>query len=439
MSFRARLLFTSLLVLGVGLGALVVAGNVLLDQQVKAEASSLLRERMDAQLAALSVKGQRVLIRQTPNDARLDKRSWVLERGRVIERPDPVSPGLDRLAVRLGRTGRVAELEDGDDVRLRAQPVRPAGRRVGAVVVALDVEPLETLQTEVLLGSLVIAGLVMFAGGLATRGALRGALHPVAQMTKSAADWSEHDLDHRFALGPARDELTALAATLDGLLERIAASRRHEQRFAAEVAHELRTPLAGLRGRAELALAAEGPAAAAERTEALHGAIAQADRLTGTIDDLMALARRQLDPSGGTTDLASVASEYAEPPVEVRIASDLPLVEGEPEVVRRALAPLLDNARRHARSRVVLEVSADEHRVRLEVRDDGPGINPVGADRLFEPGVRDPGTGSEGAGLGLPLARRLARSCGGDVTVETVHPGGGRFVLDLPAIRSPNT
>jgi len=63
----------------------------------------------------------------------------------------------------------------------------------------------------------------------------------------------------------------------------------------------------------------------------------------------------------------------------------------------------------------------------------------VGADRLFEPGVRDPGTGSEGAGLGLPLARRLARSCGGEVTVETVHPGGGRFVLDLPAIRTPNT
>src|SRR6185312_2617077 len=100
------------------------------------------------------------------------------------------------------------------------------------------------------------AGLVLLAGGLATRSALDGALRPVAEMTSRAEDWGAHDLDRRFDLGPPRDELTGLAATLDGLLARIAASRRHEQRFASEVAHELRTPLAVLRGRAELALAA---------------------------------------------------------------------------------------------------------------------------------------------------------------------------------------
>ena len=73
-------------------------------------------------------------------------------------------------------------------------------------------------------------------------------------MTSRAEDWGAHDLDRRFDLGPPRDELTGLAATLDGLLDRIAASRRHEQRFASEMAHELRTPIAGMRGRAELAL-----------------------------------------------------------------------------------------------------------------------------------------------------------------------------------------
>jgi len=79
-------------------------------------------------------------------------------------------------------------------------------------------------------------------------------IQPVAGMTAAAADWSERDLDRRFNLGPPRDELTALSATLDGLLARIAASVRHEQRFSAEMAHELRTPLAGLRGETELAL-----------------------------------------------------------------------------------------------------------------------------------------------------------------------------------------
>ena len=68
-------------------------------------------------------------------------------------------------------------------------------------------------------------------------------------MTESAASWSEHDLDRRFDLGEPYDELTRLAATLDGLLGRIAASLRHEQRFTAELSHELRTPLARVKRR----------------------------------------------------------------------------------------------------------------------------------------------------------------------------------------------
>ena len=73
-------------------------------------------------------------------------------------------------------------------------------------------------------------------------------------MTRQAAAWSEHDLDHRFALGEPHDELTELAATLDGLLDRLAASLRREQRFSAELSHELRTPLARVIAESELAL-----------------------------------------------------------------------------------------------------------------------------------------------------------------------------------------
>jgi signal transduction histidine kinase len=96
--------------------------------------------------------------------------------------------------------------------------------------------------------------------------------------------------------------------------------------------------------------------------------------------------------------------------------------------VRRALAPLLDNARRHAEADVRVEVSADERAVRVAVSDDGPGLEPGLRERVFEPGFQaHPGAG---AGLGLPLARRLARACGGDVTAEAGR--GGRFVLTLP-------
>ena len=96
-------------------------------------------------------------------------------------------------------------------------------------------------------------------------------------MTASAEDWGAHDLDRRFDLGPARDELTGLAATLDHLLARIAASRRHEQRFASEMAHELRTPLAGLRARAELALGGPGTEPGTEAGDALRAIVESRD------------------------------------------------------------------------------------------------------------------------------------------------------------------
>ena len=88
-------------------------------------------------------------------------------------------------------------------------------------------------------------------------GCSRASLRPVARMTRQAAAWSEHDLDRRFALGEPHDELTELAATLDGLLDRLAASLRREQRFSAELSHELRTPLARVIAEAELALRRE--------------------------------------------------------------------------------------------------------------------------------------------------------------------------------------
>lgn len=433
MSLRLRLLLASLCTLAVGLGAPLVVANVLLARRVRAETSSVLRANADAQVAALSVAGGRIVVRTTPNDATLDRRSWVFAGGRVVERPGGASPQLDRAANALGLLRRVVEVDGPGDTRLRAEPVIAPGthRAVGAVVVALSLQSLERLQQEVLLGSIVIAALVLLAGGLAIRGALNGALRPVAQMTSSAEDWGAHDLDRRFALGPPRDELTALAATLDLLLARIAASRRHEQRFAAEVAHELRTPLAGLQSRAELALGARGAGADGERADALRAVIAQASRLNQAIDALLAVARQEIDPTQGTVDLVAIAREIED--VEVRAPPRLPVAEGDPDVVRRALAPLVDNARRYARSAVRIELSAAAGRVRAAVRDDGPGLDPALGERAFDPGVQGAGAAAGGgAGLGLPLARRLARSCGGDVRLG---PGpGGCFVLELPAL-----
>lgn len=432
MTLRTRLIGSALLTLAVGLGALLVCGNVLLAVRTQAESSTLLQARAQAELAALTVTPTRVIARDVPNEAFLDRRSWVLQGQRVIERPAGVRRDLDAAAVALGRAGGTREVDASEDVRLRVVPAAAPGatRPTGAVVVALSVGSVERLQKEVLLGSFVFAAFVLLAGALAMRGAVDGALRPVARMTADAESWSEHDLDGRFALGAPRDELTSLAATLDHLLARIAASRRHEQRFASEVAHELRTPLAGLRGRAELALTARGTDAPAEHAAALRAVVESASRLDATVDTLLAIARRELDPTVGTVDLAALAREL--PDVSVEVTEPLPVAEGDHDVVRRALDPLVANAHRHARSAVRLELSASGDRVQVAVRDDGPGLEPELGERAFAAGVRGEGVSGEGAGLGLPLARRLAQSCGGDVVLG--EGPGGCFVLELPAV-----
>lgn len=430
MTFRARLIFTAMITLAVGLGALLVAGNVLLDRRVGVEASNVLHGRAEAEVAALTIRDGRVIVRETPNDVELDRSSWVLEGQRVVERPPSVSVTLDRRAVALGREGRAAEVEGPNDTRLLVRPLaeRDGSAPVGAVVVAASTTSLERLQQEVLVGSFVLAALTLLAGWFAIRSAVDGALRPVAHMTSAAEEWGAHDLDRRFDLGPARDELTGLAATLDHLLARIASSRRHEQRFAEDAAHELRTPVARLRGEAELALGATGPDADGRRVAALRTVVAETEELERALQVLMDVARRSAAGGDSGVDVRVLAESFTD--VTVVASHDLPRAEGDPEIVRRALAPLVENAQRHRATTVSIELAAAHGRVRATVRDDGPGLDPALGERVFEPGVQGSGEAG-GAGLGLPLARRLARACGGDVTAG--EGPGGCFVLELPA------
>jgi signal transduction histidine kinase len=310
---------------------------------------------------------------------------------------------------------------------LASLPLRVNGHQLATVIAGTSTPQLQRLRRAVLIGSIVGALAILLVGALLIHRALAAALEPVERMTRDAEEWGDHDLDRRFNLGPPRDEISSLAMTLDHLLARISASRRHEQRFAAEVAHELRTPLAALRGTAELAQRAPS---LDQARDALARIEAQSLRLSEQLDALMAQIRRE--PQGENhTVLKDVVAEFA----EIRtITSGDPdaVVEGEPALVRQMLAPLIENARRHASESVTVEIRGEPDQVSVIVRDDGPGVEPGLGGRVFLPGIRGTQAEGDGAGLGLPLALRLAASFGGQITLG--DGPGGCFILSLPRV-----
>jgi signal transduction histidine kinase len=434
---RDRVTLASLGVLAIGLAVLGLATNLVLSQQLKKDESALLRERTNAQLATIDTRAARLRVRDI-DDTALDRQSWAYERGRAVERPTAPAD-LQRAADALATVTRTTDRYLGERTRLRATPVRARdGTQLGTVVVGVSLAPYEHSERIARIATVILIVLVLLLGALVARLAVGAALQPVAAMAQSATEWSERDLSRRLNLGPPRDELTALGATLDELLGRIDAALRHEQRFSAEVAHELRTPLSGVRAEAELALGAPGLPSGARRS--LEAILASCDRMASAIETLLMSAREpgprgSSDPAAATGDVVAslkpaadakgVAIELFPPAAPMRVGADR-------EQVAQALAPLLDNAISHARSRVGVSLGAENGRVTITVQDDGAGVPVDRSEALFEPGASTRG----GAGLGLPLARRLARSCGGDVVLAE-SASGARFELRLPGSASP--
>ena len=311
-------------------------------------------------------------------------------------------------------------------------PIRSGSQTVGTIVAAITLEPYEQTAKRALLGSVGFGFLVFLLIAFSTRILIKRSLKPVADMTSAVADWSVHDLDRRFDTGPPIDELTNLAATFDGMLDRMAAMVRHERNFSAEMSHELRTPLASIAAEAELALRRQR--SADEYRTSLERIAARSDELNGIVETLLDAARAEagsglgdscdlgatlLDAVGSARDLSEslgVEIDLEENASEIRVL-------GSNRSLRRILAPLLENAAIYARRVVTVTSESRGGLAVVSVCDDGPGFQPGDEELVFQPGKRGqaerhPGA-PEGVGLGLSLARRLARTLGGELTIGT--------------------
>jgi signal transduction histidine kinase len=442
-SIRGRLFVTVVVAVALALAAMITGFNLLLQHELSRNADQLLRARAAAELALVRTHDGRIVVGETADDATVDSKAWVFSGGRALEAPQSGATLAAAARALAARAPAGAELARSD-ARLWAVPIVSHGRRLGSVVAATSLAPYEQTQRTALIASLALGALLLLVVAVSARWLLVASLRPVGRMTRQASDWSEHDLDRRFGLGEPYDEVTELAATLDQLLERLAAGFRREQRFSTELSHELRTPLARVIARAEVALRQER--APGDYSKALADILRDAQQVSRTIDALVAAARHDSALTRGTADAYGVSQRTVEAAAELagqrklELAVDSPSrglrLGVDPDLAERILQPVVDNACRYGRRHVRVRLARDASFVVYVVEDDGPGVSAGERDSIFEPGVRGAAgraaNGSGGAGLGLALARRLARSASGDVDVE---PGGdgGRFVVSLPA------
>jgi len=440
-ALRSRLLLAVVAGVGIALALLVTVFNVALAGTLANDADEIVRARAQAELTSLRISGGRIEVPAERTVAGIDTRAWVFAGGELLEAPPRDAPVDDAARALAAGTGRSVDV--GDEVHLYALPVTSDGQRVGTVVAGISLAPYNRTRTIALIGSSLLAIVVLSAVALAAAMMLRAALRPVARMTADAAAWSESDLDSRFAAGAPHDEITRLAATLDGLLDRLAAGMRRERRLTAEVSHELRTPLTQITAEIDLALRREREPA--EYREALVRLRDGAARIEATVETLMATARQETLLPRGTGDAGQAASHVvaacgplgASRGVRIEMTPPAPGARAgvEGQVIERILQPVVENACRYARALVRVAVTVDARGVALEVVDDGPGVPAADVEAIFEPGVRGAHAGGPddtGAGLGLSLSRRLARAAGGDVEARAAD-GRGCFVVRLPA------
>ena len=357
----------------------------------------------------------------------------------------------DQLA--QARHGRISVTNTADEegVRIAAAPL--ADRPGWVAIAGESLETYNSTQGQVV-RELAIGGAVFVAvAGLGAYGLARAALAPVERLRRQVAAISGRGEASSVEVPATRDEVAALADTMNDLLGRLQSALARQRAFTADASHELRSPLAVLRG--ELELATRPGRTREDLAVAVRNAAAEAQRLTRLTEDLLLLARNDEDRLSlrlAPTEISRLlvasagqaASRLAEADLTCRVdAQPGTYADLDADRIRQAVDNLVDNALRFAPGGSVIVLAARAHGtdLNIEVRDDGPGFPAAFQPHAFERFRRpDSGRarGDGGAGLGLAIVRAIVTAHGGVATAGNSRGGGAVVRLRLPgAITHP--
>ncbi|MCZ8252897.1 MAG: sensor histidine kinase N-terminal domain-containing protein [Hylemonella sp.] len=339
-------------------------------------------------------------------------------------------------------------------------PLEPLGARLALVQVAETLDKRSILAAEIIKGVMLPQFVTLPLAVLLVWLALVQALKPLNRLEERIRARRPDDLSP-LDTQTVPQEVTPLVASVNDLLLRLKDSISTQKRFLADAAHQLKTPLAGLRMQADLAQR-EGTS-----TEELKQSLRQIGRssirATHTVNQLLALARAE----AGTTaisrqpcDLARITMEVVQDSVPRALDKYIDLgyegaqpgtpgvtIEGNPTLLKELVRNLLDNAINYTPSTldhpgvITARVLADPFGkiIVLQVEDSGPGIPPAERELIFQPFYRALGNDVDGSGLGLPIAQEIAQQHRAHISVEDTRPGqlapGARFIVRFDLTR----
>lgn len=450
-SLRARLaIWSSVVVIAVLLAGAVVA---LVAQR------QLALSRLDEELARLMLTLEGVM-RTEINEgltlqASADEASAEVvapDRMLILNRPDGERLAAWGLSLPPGWTsgasvtGHQTIPAGGSPIRFFRRDIAYKGHEyIAGVGVPLDALAAEQRElVEALAIGLTVALALAALGGLWIG---RRTLGPLESLANQAMAMSGSDATQRLRSPGSTDELDRLAAAFNGLLDRLAAALHSQRQFMADASHELRTPVSIVRTTAQVALG-RTDRAPGEYRESLEIVEEQTARMTRLVNAMFLLARAEangipMQPEPAYLDELvneavrglRVLADARDVSVRVEGLDELPM-HGDPHLLRTMIGNLLDNAIRFAQPGGVVRVqlSRGAAALRLTVTDDGPGVPAGDRERIFERFVRAD-TRSDGAGLGLPIARWVAEAHGGTLVLATSVSPGAQFVVHLPLNR----
>jgi two-component system heavy metal sensor histidine kinase CusS len=318
-----------------------------------------------------------------------------------------------------------------------------AAGRTYTIQVAQDRSSDEQVEREFgVLLIVVLAGSMVASALIAITVTKRG-LRPLGEMTRSLERIGPTHLSERVAQTGWPRELQPLAVAFDSMLARLEASFTRLSQFSADLAHELRTPIANILGEAQVALSRDR--ASHEYREVIESSIAECERLSGIVDNLLFVARvdaarepierTRFDARAAVEKIATFYQAIAEDHHVAISCSGEGQIYADPALFERAVGNLVDNALRFTPKNGSIQIALSDHDADFEiaVSDNGCGIASEHLPRVFDRFYRaESARGSDGAGLGLALVKSIVELHGGSATIESKFGRGTTVKLTFP-------